>query len=90
MFTKYENGAEVNIDEVYRYASGAEQEAEAAYAYKNGAEEVVWINDPYTFNTLSHPCTTFYGDGAATVVLSWAAQSGVDGYFYIMGDFVAG
>lgn len=44
MFTKYENGAEVDIEEVYRYENGAEVEAEAVYAYKNGAEVEVWSN----------------------------------------------
>ena len=42
MFTKYENGAEVDIEEVYRYENGAEVEAEAVYAYKDGAEVEVW------------------------------------------------
>ena len=42
MFTKYENGAEVEISEVNRFASGAEQEADGVYAVKNGAEEQVW------------------------------------------------
>ncbi len=44
MFTKYESGAEVEIEEVYRYADGAEVEADAVYAVKNGAEEEVWFS----------------------------------------------
>ena len=44
MFTKYENGAEVEIEEVYRYENGAEVEAEAVYKYVDGAEEEVWYS----------------------------------------------
>lgn len=48
MFTKYENGAEVEITEVYRYDKSldAEVEAEAVYKYDAniGAEVEVWSN----------------------------------------------
>ena len=44
MFTKYKNGAEVEIEEVYRFSNGAEQEADGVYRVKNGAEEQVWAN----------------------------------------------
>ena len=42
MFTKRENGAEVEMTEVVRYESGAEVGAEGVYTVKNGAEEQVW------------------------------------------------
>ena len=42
MFTRLENGAEVEMEVVTRIESGAEVEAEAGYAVKNGAEEEVW------------------------------------------------
>lgn len=44
MFTKYEKGAEVEIDVVKRYESGAEVDADAVYKVVSGAEEEVWAN----------------------------------------------
>lgn len=44
MFTRLENGAEVEMEVVTRIESGAEVEADAVYVIKNGAEEEVWAN----------------------------------------------
>ena len=91
MFTKYENGAEVEIGEVYRYESGAEVEAEAVYKYVDGAEEEVWSSaSPYTFHQYGQYNCTINGDGSATMGFTWSAQSGNYANLLISGAFEAG
>lgn len=68
MFTKYENGAEVEIGEVYRYESGAEVEAEAVYKYANGAEEEVWSGAKF-YITSSYNGYTVNDDNSVTLQL---------------------
>jgi hypothetical protein len=68
MFTKYENGAEVEIEEVHRYANGVEQDAEAVYAYKNGAEEEVWSSGKF-YITSSYNGYTVNNDDSVTLQL---------------------
>jgi hypothetical protein len=90
MFTKYENGAEVEIDEVYRYESGAEVEADAVYAYKNGAEEEVWSNATYRFHQYGQNNATINGDGSVTMGFGWSAQSGGSANLVVEGVFEVG
>ncbi len=59
MFTKFTNGAEQEIEEVYRFESGAEVEAEAVYRVKNGAEEEIWSSLKFTGS--KHTTTTGFG-----------------------------
>lgn len=79
MFTKYESGAEVEIEEVYRYENGAEVEAEAVYAYKNGAEEEVWSSgiEPYGVYVYSTSYNSVTVDGSdITMTCKYANRSG--------------
>ena len=59
MFTKFANGAEQEIEEVYRYELGAEVEAEAAYRVINGAEEEIWCSLKFTGS--KHTTSTGFG-----------------------------
>ena len=90
MFTKYENGAEVEIGEVYRYESGAEVEAEAVYKYANGAEEEVWSSATYRFHQYGQNNATINGDGSVTMGVNWSAQSGGSANLVVEGVFEAG
>lgn len=80
------------IDTLKVPVSGAYQEADHANALVSGAWQEVWGSTKYTFNTITgvNTNTTLNGDGSITVTLAWAAQSGVGGNCYIMGEFEAG
>jgi len=71
MFTKFQNGAEVEVEEVYKYLNGAEQEAEAVYAYKSGAEVEVWSNGTKVTPVFpnSYHTRTDNGDGTLTYTI---------------------
>lgn len=71
MFTRYTNGAEQEVNGVYRYANGAEQEAEAVYRYVNGAEQEVWS----AMKWMSLLASNF----SASVDAGYATISGYDG-----------
>lgn len=65
MFTRLENGAEVEMEVVTYVESGAEKEADAVFAVKNGAEEEVWSNIIYmnvTYDTVSGESFRVYKD----------------------------
>lgn len=94
MFTKYESGAEVDIEEVYRYESGAEVEAEGVYAYKNGAEEEVWSAIKWMKELANTMSIAWVGYGHASMHDStmWCVyvDNGTDGgyvTYYLEGDF---
>ena len=93
MFTKYENGAEVEIEEVNRFESGAEVEADGVYTVKSGAEEQVWtavIKMKELENT-----TTVFSAGTSTNgnddTKYWSIFADTHGSghitYYIEGDF---
>lgn len=77
MFTRYTNGAEQEVNGVYRYANGAEQKAEAAYRYVNGAEQAVWIAAIYVLK-----------DGVNLGIRSALGASGVYTPEYFGGNLV--
>lgn len=59
MLTKFANGAEEEIEGVYRYELGAEVEAEAAYRVISGAEEEIW--SALKFTGSKHTTVTGFG-----------------------------
>ena len=87
MFTKFANGAEQEIEEVYRYELGAEVEAEAAYRVINGAEEEIWSSLKFTGS--KHTTTTGFGGLSSDDSLFYFAEQD-GGYVEVWaeGEFV--
>ncbi len=93
MFTKYENGAEVEIEEVNRFESGAEVEADGVYAVKNGAEEQVWtavieMKELENTTKVASMGPAVGGDGREYWAIFATANEGGYVTYYIEGDFL--
>ena len=94
MITRYENGAEVEIESAYRFEDGAEQEAEAVYKYKDGAEEAVWeaiqrmsqMNNTLPSGTVAGYLQSDTYNGWAIVYFGGNSGGGSVTY-YLEGDF---
>lgn len=92
MFTKYKNGAEVEIEEVNRFESGAEVEADGVYRVKNGAEEQVWsavidMKELENTTTVFSSSPSVGGDGKEYWSIFATTHGGGYITYYIEGDF---